>query len=205
MRVKQAKPTLKESKIDSPFIDFIENISPLSVEAKDYIQRKTFVKTLYKKELLIESNSDCPTLYLIKNGIFRSYFNDGAKEITTGFNCEKELINCIISFGLRVPVTENFQALEDSVLLGLDYNDFTYLNNRFPEINTVCEAILHKFCRDADEKVFITRMQGIIGKYQYFYNTRANLLNRVPLKYIASYLNITPETFSRVRKVLSSR
>jgi len=188
---------------ESPFSTFVKNIYPVNNAAIEFINQKSFPYHVSKGELLVCSGSFCSHLYLIRKGILRSYVKEGIKEITTWITGEHELITCITSFGLHQPARENIQALEDCELIALSYEDLQYLYDHFPEANIVGRKILERYYRDAEERAFIARLTEATSKYKHFIATKSDLLNRVPLKFIASYLGMTLETLSRIRSKLS--
>ncbi|THU41293.1 Crp/Fnr family transcriptional regulator [Niastella caeni] len=188
---------------ESPFTLFVKNIYPVSKEAQEYLNQKSYPSQLDKGEFLVTAGSMCSQLYLIRKGILRSYVKEGAREITTWISSEQELVTCITSFGLQQPARENIQALEDCELSGLSFEDLQYLYDHFPEANIVGRKILEKYYRDAEERAFIARLMEATSKYKHFIATKSDLLNRVPLKFIASYLGMTLETLSRIRSKLS--
>jgi CRP-like cAMP-binding protein len=188
---------------ESPFVGFTKDIYPISVEARAFINQKTFLYRVRKNELLVAAGNISTHLFLIKKGILRSYVKEGIKEITTWITGEHDLVTCITSFGLQRPARENIQAIEDCELYGLSHNDLEYLYDHFPEMNIVGRKILEKYYRDAEERAFIARLTEATSKYKHFVVTRQDLLTRVPLKFIASYLGVTLETLSRIRSKLS--
>ena len=153
--------------------------------------------------MLVKAGSMCTGVYLIRKGILRSFIKEGQKEITTWISGEHELATCITSYGLQQPARENIQALEDCELVVLSTADLQYLYEHFPESNIVGRKILEKYYRDAEERAFIARLMEATTKYKHFIATKSDLLNRVPLKFIASYLGMTLETLSRIRSKLS--
>jgi CRP-like cAMP-binding protein len=188
---------------ESPFTFFVKKIYPVSSGTQEYLNQKTFSYHISKGEYLVTSGNMCTNLYLIRKGVLRSYVKEGIKEITTWITGEQELVTCITSFGLLQPARENIQALEDCELTGLSYEDLQYLYDHFPESNIVGRKILEKYYRDAEERAFIARLTEATSKYKHFIATKSDLLNRVPLKFIASYLGMTLETLSRIRSKLS--
>jgi CRP-like cAMP-binding protein len=167
------------------------------------MNQKTFSNSLGKGEFLVTAGTMCPNIYLIKKGVLRSYVKEGLKEITTWISREQELVTCITSLGLQQNARENIQALEDCELSGLSLENLQYLYDHFPEANIVGRKILEKYYRDAEERAFIARLMEATSKYKHFIATKSDLLNRVPLKFIASYLGMTLETLSRIRSKLS--
>ena len=119
------------------------------------------------------------------------------------FYTEHELATSITSFHAQQKSFENIQAIEDCELTGLHYDDLQYLYNNHPEVNVTGRKVLEKYYRDAEERAYIARLAEATSKYQRFIATKSFMLNRVPLKFIASYLGMTLETLSRIRSRLS--
>lgn len=188
---------------ESPFTQYVNNIYPLSTAAQDFINQKAYTSHHNKNEMLVTAGSICTGVYLIRKGVLRSFIKEGQKEITTWISGEHELATCITSYGLQQPARENIQALEDCELIVLSTTDLQYLYEHFPESNIVGRKILEKYYRDAEERAFIARLMEATTKYKHFIATKSHLLNRVPLKFIASYLGMTLETLSRIRSKLS--
>jgi CRP-like cAMP-binding protein len=88
-------------------------------------------------------------------------------------------------------------------LIALTWGDYQDLFIKFPEFNIVARKILQKYYQDAEGRAFIARLTNAENKYRLFIAKYGHLANRIPLKYIASFLGITLETLSRVRKRLS--
>ena len=193
----------KNTHADSPFVVFANAVHTLSAEAKDYTNQRVFNYRIRKGDLLLKSGEICASIYLVRKGILRGYVKEGIKDITTWITAEGELVASITSFGLQQPAMENIQAIEDCELIGLKYDDLEYLYDNYPEVNIVGRKILEKYYRDAEERAFIARLTEATSKYKHFIVTRSHFLNRVPLKYIASYLGMTLETLSRIRSKLS--
>jgi CRP-like cAMP-binding protein len=188
---------------ESPFTQYVKNIYPLSTAAQDFINQKAYTSYHNKNEILVTAGAMCNSVYLIRKGVLRSFIKEGQKEITTWISGEHELATCITSYGLQQPARENIQALEDCELSVLNTADLQYLYEHFPESNIAGRKILEKYYRNAEERAFIARLMEATTKYKHFIATKSDLLNRVPLKFIASYLGMTLETLCRIRSKLS--
>jgi CRP-like cAMP-binding protein len=189
--------------IESPLVIFAHAVHPLSPDARAYANRKSFSYRVKKGEFLVRSGELCPYVYFIQKGILRGYVQDGKKEITTWITSENELATSITSFHAQQKAFENIQAIEDSELIGLHYDDLQHLYSNYPEVNITGRKLLEKYYRDAEERAYIARLTEATSKYQRFIATKSFMLNRVPLKFIASYLGMTLETLSRIRSKLS--
>jgi len=184
-------------------VQFANAVHPLSQAAKDYTNQRVFNYRIRKGDLLLKAGDTCASVYLVRRGILRGYVKEGIKDITTWITPEGELVASITSFGLQQPAIENIQAIEDCELIGLKYDDLEHLYDNYPEVNIVGRKILEKYYRDAEERAFIARLTEATSKYKHFIATKSDMLNRVPLKYVASYLGMTLETLSRIRSKLS--
>ncbi len=184
----------------SPVSIFLNAVHPIRKEIFEIIDRETFpVTTLKGKFLLKPGNNTGEFLYLIIKGVMRAYIKEDGKEITTWINEENEIVGSIRSLGLYRPSDEYLQAIEDTQLIGIPYRMIEQLYDTYPEANIIGRKILEESYRDAEERAYISRIPSAEKKYKRFIETRPQLVNRVSLKYIASYLGMTLETLSRVR------
>jgi len=83
--------------------------------------------------------------------------------------------------------------------------DLQDLYEQFPEFNIVSRKLLQQYYSDAETRAFIARLTNAETKYKQFLARYSHLGNRIPLTYIASFLGITLETLSRVRRKLSMK
>lgn len=194
-----SRPTMPES----PIVTLARNLHSISADAQAYVNQKSFSHRIRKNEMLFTPGEVCSYLYFVRKGILRGYVKDGIKDITTWITGEGEFVAAIASFQLQQPSAENVQAIEDCELTGLHYDDLQYLYDNHPETNIVGRMVLERYYRDAEERAFIARLTEATSKYKHFIATKSQLLNRVPLKFIASYLGMTLETLSRIRSKLS--
>ena len=184
-------------------INTLNYFYPLSEGIKDYLRKHSFSCSFHKGKLLLKAGEICEHVYFIKKGAVRGFVKDGTKDITTWITAENEVVSSISSLDAREPAQENMQAIENCELLALTYAHFQELYIKFPEFNILARKLLQKYYQDAEMRAFIARVTNAEKKYQLFLIRYGHLANRIPLKYIASFLGITLETLSRVRKRLS--
>ena len=187
----------------SSVIDTLNYFYPLSEGIKDYFRKHSYSCSFRKGKLLLKAGEICKHIYFIKKGAVRGFIKEGTRDITTWITAENEVVSSISSLDAREPAQENMQAIENCELLALTYADFQDLYVKFPEFNIVARKLLQKYYKDAEGRAFIARVTSAEKKYQLFLIRYGHLGNRIPLKYIASFLGITLETLSRVRKKLS--
>jgi CRP-like cAMP-binding protein len=182
-----------------PLIDFINKIYPLNDEIMEFMSSRTTFKKVSKGKFLLKPGEYCKDYYYIHKGILRSYIKYGEKEITIWINPEGEITTSIRSIaGSRVS-DEYIQVIENAEMVIIPFDAMRELYDTFPEMNRVGRMLLEECYAASEERVFIARLPNAQARYQHFINSRPELLNRIPLKYVASYLGITLETLSRLR------
>jgi len=147
----------------------------------------------------------CEHIYFIRKGAVRGFVKEGDRDITTWITAENEMVSSIYGLYSKRPPIENIQAVEDCEMLTMSISDLENLYVQFPEFNVVARKLLERYYVDAEERAFIARLTNAENKYSLFLTRYAHLSNRIPLKYIASFLGMTLETLSRVRKRLSMK
>lgn len=190
----------------SPLSELAQVLYPEVTSALiQFIDAHSFEYKVKKGTHLLKAGNICEYMYFIKKGALRSYIKNGKKEITTWITAENGMITSIRGFHLQQPSLENIQAIEDCELVGGAYTDLKYAYDHFIEMNVVGRRLLESYYIDADERAYILRLPKAELKYQHFIETHSHLANRIPLKYIASFLGITIETLSRIRSKLSKQ
>lgn len=184
---------------ESPLTSFVRSVHPINEAAANYINLHSYPKTIAKGAFLLKAGEICEHLYFIRKGVIRGYIKDGAKEVTTWITAENEMVTSIRGLNLQEPSLEYIQAIEECELVVADYHDLAYLYENFVEINIVGRKILEQYYKDAEERAYICRIPNATKRYRHFLETKGELANRIPLKYIASYLGMTIETMSRIR------
>ena len=183
----------------SPLTEFFRSIHPLDPAILSYVDKHSFPVFVRKGNYLMQPGSEKQNLYLLIKGVMRGYLLDQQKEITTWINEEFEIVGSIRSLGLDKPNEEFIEAIEDSWLVGIPYSTIEFLYEKYPEANIIGRKVLEESYRDAEERAFISRIPSAELKYKRFLETKGDLINRIPLKFIASYLGMTLETLSRIR------
>jgi CRP-like cAMP-binding protein len=187
----------------APLFALTDAVYPVSEGAKAYVTERVQLVQISKGTLLVSAGQHCDHLYFVNKGVLRGYVKQDNKDITTWITAENELVTSISSYYQQIPSIENIEALEDCILASIHRDDMHYLYQHFPEVNALVRIILEKYYQDAEERAYICRLTDATAKYHRFINTKSHLLNRIPLKFIASYLGMTLETLSRIRSRLS--
>jgi CRP-like cAMP-binding protein len=189
----------------SGFITVLRYFHPVGEDIEDYFKQHAYPSSFAKGDLLLSAGNICEHLYFIRKGAVRGFVKEGDKDITTWITAENEIVSSIYGLYSKQPPIENIQAIEDCEMLTMTISDLERLYVQFPEFNVVARKMLERYYVDAEERAFIARLTNAENKYSLFLKRYEHLSNRIPLKYIASFLGMTLETLSRVRKRLSMR
>ncbi len=191
--MEQTKPS------DATIMAFVNGICPISKEAALFIQQHVFPVTLTKGKYLLRAGEICNHYYYIHKGILRSFLKYGSKEITIWINPEGEITTSIRSMTRQQPSDEYIHVLEDCELFAISFEDVNKMYDLFPDMNRFARMLLEQYYAETEERVYIGRIPNANARYAHFIQSRPELVNRIPLKYVASYLGITLETLSRLR------
>lgn len=184
---------------DPSIANFMNAIHPLSKKALAFICDNSYTAFFPEKSFLVKPAYNHDQLFLIKKGVVRGFMKYGKREITTWINKEGELVAPIRSLGLGICSEEYLQALEDCEVTGISYKAIEFLYENFPISNRIGRILLEDSYRSAEERAFLCRISAAGKRYSRFMESKADLVNRISLKYIASYLNMSLETLSRFR------
>ncbi|MEQ3661467.1 MAG: CRP-like cAMP-binding protein [Flavobacterium sp.] len=130
----------------------------------------------------------------------RTYFIKDGKEISEYFSCENEWTNSPKSFMQRQVDVYSIDAIEDTTVFSLHVNDLVYLFESFPEMEKYARLSMGTVVGHLIERITNLRFTTAKEKYDHFCLVYHDVYHRIPLGMIASYLGITQETLSRIRK-----
>ncbi|MEH3114282.1 Crp/Fnr family transcriptional regulator [Pedobacter terrae] len=183
----------------SPLIAFFKNFNPLNEEIERHLNQHAFPISYKKNKYLISPGEPNKFLFLIIKGIVRGSVKDGDTEITTWISKENEVVGTIRNLWVESDSEEYLQALEDVDLIAIPHVLSNYLFENFTEANIVGRKMMELYYRSAEERAYICRISSAEKRYRRFLDSFPDLINRVSLKYIASFLAIRLETLSRIR------
>lgn len=183
----------------SPLISLFNRFHPINEEMEKRINQYTFPVTFKKNKFIISPVERNKFLFLIIKGVVRGYIKDGKAEITTWISKEGEIIGTIRNLWLKGDSDEYLQALEDVELISIPHVLTEYLYDNFPEANIIGRKMMELHYRSAEERAYLCRISSAEKRYKRFLLSFPDLIHRVSLKYIASFLAIRLETLSRIR------
>ena len=163
------------------------------------------IKKEYKaKSLLLKEDKIANSLYYIQTGLLRTYHLQEGKEITTYFACDSQFISSYSSFITQTPSHEYLEAVEDSTVYLLSFSvlsEFYQTSSKFEKLGRIM-AEKNYLC--VLDRTLTMQTKTAREKYLNFVETYPKkIIQRVPQHQVASFLGITPESLSRIRKELA--
>ena len=184
--------------------NFIENYTSLPIDEWKQIS-ECFEKIIIEKdEIVLQEGKICKYLYFVETGLLHFYINKDGNDITKFFTEAPYFFTSQASFNSQKPSKENIQTIEKSVIWQISYeqaNDLYKLKSWtdfarkiIQEVQFFTEEILEELQTETAELRYGKMLQ----------NSPA-LLQRIPLKYLASFLGIAPQSLSRIRKKMATQ
>ena len=183
-------------------IDFIHrNFNP--DEETEMLIQKYFQKEIFKKnEIILNAGEICHKIYFVNKGILRTFHtNQNGTEFTRLFAKENDFCTILISFAEKVGSPANIQVLENSEVLSIKHSDFKEFISRSETAKNIYTRILEDFQNFQIKRIEFLTSFTPQEKVNIFLKEKPDLEKRLTDKIIASYLQITPETYSRCKKI----
>ena len=170
-------------------------LSPSGIEALSEI----LVPFKYSKgDVVLPEGETCRHMYFVERGMVRQYYYKGGRDVTEHFSYEGRIVICIESF-LKQDLTLIVEALENSRLYGIPYDDLQELADENKEIELLFRKIMEHALISSQVYADSQRFENATERYLRLLNTKPEILLRAPMLHVASYLQMSPETLSRVR------
>jgi len=176
------------------YIDFSESEAAVF---NSYIE----THQLKKKELLLTENKVCKSIYFVEKGCLRMYFinKKGAEQISQ-FALEGWWISDYQSFNNYTPSDYSIQAIENSIIVSIDKQNLDNLLIEVPQLERYFRRMLQKDVAGAQLRSKLLYEMSKEEFYLHFSTSFPEFMQRVPQYMIASYLGLTPEYLSELRK-----
>lgn len=178
----------------------LQSFADISEKDSDYFCSKLEKVVLQKKEIVSAKGTTENYLSFIETGTLRLFIPKTENDVTFGFVFKNSFISAYDSFLTQTPSEYSIETLTPTVLWRLSFNDLEDIYR-----NT---TIGHEIGRKNAENLFLLKSKRELSllnntpeeRYLNLFHERPELIQHIPLKYIASYIGVTPQALSRIRK-----
>ncbi len=189
-----------------PLIQHLGSFIPLTGDEKVLLGEKFDLHKVKRKEKILMAGEVCKHYSFIVKGCFRMFgVDDKGFEHNIQFAAENDWIADIGSFHAQKPSLLNIESLEAGVVLQVKQQDLYFLYNNIPKLDRIFKVLIELKYIELQNRVLQNFSSTAEERYLSFLEQYPLLFNRLPNTQVASYLGITPEFLSKVRKNIQSK
>ncbi len=152
-----------------------------------------------KGDIILKENEVCRHMLYVSKGMVRQFYFKNNKDVTEHFSYETKIVMCIESFLQQEPSRLMVEALEPCLLFGIPYDGLQELTRKSVNIELLFRKFLEHCLIDSQIHADSVRFESATDRYFKLLESRPQIFLRAPLVHIASYLQMSPETLSRIR------
>jgi len=184
--------------------DLLETLSfivPIPAPFQNRVNQEVITENFKRKHLLLRPGEISRRLYFIRSGFLRAFFIDeNGKECTTWFMGKGDLMISVYSFFTQKPAYEYIQVLQDCKLQSLSWQELNAYYADFPQGNLLGRIVTQKYYILSEERAIFLRTQTPTLRYEKLLEQHPDIEQQTSQNNIASYLGISRETLSRIRR-----
>jgi CRP-like cAMP-binding protein len=183
------------------FVGFIKKVNNISLNVAEQIAENFTPITFYKQEYFLKEGHVNNDYLFLQEGIMRAFAtNTEGNDVTTHFYSNKQIVVEVASYYQGTPSQESVQAITECKGWIAKKDRLNTLFHTVPEFREFGRSILAKGFVDLKERTLAIINQSAEERYKNLLQKNPEILQHVPLKFIASYLGVTDSSLSRIRK-----
>lgn len=185
---------------------FLQKVKPISDPTWKDILAEFTPRTYSKGEFFLRQNAPSHEYLFLEKGIMRSSVVDvEGNEVTLNLYGPGTVVLEPASFFSQVPSQENIEAITDCIGFSITFERLNYLFHALPEFRELGRAILIRLLVGTKTRTLTMLTRTAEQRYAMLLSQNPEIVQHVPLKYIASYLGITDTSLSRIRKEMAEK
>ncbi len=183
------------------FLRKIKEKIDLTEQQEEYLLSVIRTKKYSKNDYFLKPSQICSIIGYIDKGLVRIFnINPLGIETTNWLVTDNELVTEILSFISQEPTQEYIQCIEETTIVYISYQDLQDLYKIIPQMHIYIKLINEDLLVDVKKYILSNIHLSAEEKYEQLFQVRPKLIQKAPLKYIASFLGMTDSTLSRVRR-----
>jgi len=180
-------------------LGMFDQFPELSEEAKSAFANELELLQVERGGLLEQEGTVCSHLYFVKDGSARSFYNKDNKDVTVSFTLEGEFTTAMYSFISRQPSYENIEAMEKSTIARISKEALLRLFEQHVTLERTYRLILEQYYIMLEEQLIFAKFKSAMERYLDLMENRPKIIHKASVGQIASYLDMSIETLSRIR------
>lgn len=184
-------------------LSFFETEYPLNKDGLRKLLSLFKIENIKKGTIILNAGTEEKSLRFLNKGVVREYYATSDKETNINFYTEPQFITDLSSFNANSKTKKYQETLSDIELLAIDKSNFRNLLNEYDCGKSFIDLSFQRLLKNKELFEYNRITKSAEELYNELFIYRQNWLEKIPQYHIASYLNITPETLSRIRKRIS--
>ncbi|AZA48792.1 Crp/Fnr family transcriptional regulator [Chryseobacterium carnipullorum] len=187
--------------MDTSLRQIIKNTISISDDDLDFMASLFNPTALKKGDYFLEISKRCDQIAFIKTGMLRIFYpNARGEETTCYFSLPNEFVTSFSSFTTQSLSTENIQAILPSELFVINKHDLEMLYQKIPAVQEFGRIAAENLAIIMEKRISLFLNNSADERYQFLLKNNPILIQKVPLQYLASYLGMSPQHLSRLRR-----
>jgi cyclic nucleotide-binding protein len=180
-------------------IDYIQQQTQIEKEPLEVLDALFQVREYKKYSLLLKEGSLSQEVFFIEKGIVRQFYTKEGKDITHAFYAENSFYTSLDNIYFQQPNHFGLEVLEPSKVRVAEFAQVEAVINSYPKLERFMRMLLISFLKNLSDRLYAIKFQTAQERYELLLKNYPQILLRVPLGHVASFLGITQQTLSVIR------
>jgi len=184
---------------------YLQRFMTITIDELKMLLSYCEIRQVEKRTILVKEGEVDNYLNMVVKGLIMKYVRVKKSDMILQLATEGHVIHSEISFLTRSPSLVFVETLEPTIMLSLTYDKMEEALDKFPQGERLGRLILTGMYVKKEESRYFRLLKSARERFLDYVNAHPHMLQRVPQKYLASYLNIKPETFSRMKHLVAKQ
>ncbi|HEY5969720.1 MAG TPA: Crp/Fnr family transcriptional regulator [Chitinophagaceae bacterium] len=184
---------------------YLQRFMTITIDELKMLLSYCEVRQVEKRTILVKEGEVDNYLNMVVKGLIMKYVRVKKSDMILQLATEGHVIHSEISFLTRTPSMVFVETLEPTIMVSLTYDKMEEALDKFPQGERLGRLILTGMYVKKEESRYYRLLKSPRERFLDYLNAHPHMLQRVPQKYLASYLNIKPETFSRMKHLVAKQ
>jgi CRP-like cAMP-binding protein len=184
---------------------YLQRFMTITIDELKILLSYCEIRQVEKRTILVKEGEVDNYLNMVVKGLVMKYVRVKKNDMILQLATEGHVIHSEISFLTRTPSLVFVETLEPTIMVSLTYDKMEEALDKFPQGERLGRLILTGMYVKKEESRYYRLLRSARERFLDYINAHPHMLQRVPQKYLASYLNIKPETFSRMKHLVAKQ
>jgi len=181
------------------FLEYLNELAPLDDRTKQLVKSALTISKVKRKEMLQVAGKICRKFHFVESGILRVFYYKDGKDVTAWFAFKGMTASCIDSLFTGAETLYYIEVVEDATVHTVQYDIIERSFVDYPLLERLGRLMITENYLLLDQRMKLIVFHSAEERYNLLLRDEPLALQKIPLSYIASYLNVTQETLSRIR------